>query len=100
MENSFNDAGKCEITGKRCYTEKEADEALNKNHHRKSCRAKTIPKRKYLCRECGFWHLTHFAVCKRERANHQMLVDVLENEERDNWRENLVEFRSYRLNRW
>jgi hypothetical protein len=29
-----------------------------------------------------------------------MLIDVLENEERNSWRKNSVEFRSYRLNRW
>lgn len=99
MENSFNDAGKCESTGKCCYTEKEADTLLNKKHHRKGCGSKQVPKRKYFCHECGCWHTTHFASCKRAR-NHQMLIDVLENEERNSWRKNSVEFRSYRLNRW
>ena len=99
MHSTFNDNGKCEISGKRCYTEKEAGQVLNKKHH-KSGGAKTIPKRKYFCHECGCWHLTHFATCKRERANHQMLVNVLENEERNNWREDSVELLSYRLNHW
>ena len=47
----------CESEGKICYTEREANEALNSfRHHR--IRAKKTPKRKYFCKKCGCFHLT------------------------------------------
>ncbi len=46
----------CERTGKRCYTAKEANEAIN--HKRRKRIGKKIPKRKYICEFCGRYHLT------------------------------------------
>ena len=45
----------CSVTHKRCYTEKNAAECIQiaKKHNNKY-----IPKRKYYCKHCGFWHLT------------------------------------------
>lgn len=60
---------RCSSTGKRCYSEKEANIALSclkknyvskmymKKRTRKSPNGK-IPKRKYFCKDCGWWHLT------------------------------------------
>lgn len=53
--------------GKRCYTERAAGVAINKckKHRRSKTRARErefssngVPKRKYFCDICGFWHLT------------------------------------------
>ena len=57
MKNKFEKEIRCESEGKICYTEREANEALNgARHHGR--RAKKIPKRKYFCKECGCFHLT------------------------------------------
>lgn len=54
----------CQFTGKRCYTEREAGATLNnllKGRGMRSAKKKrNIPKRKYYCDKCGFYHLTHF----------------------------------------
>jgi hypothetical protein len=47
--------------GKRCYSEKEAGYHINLKNKRSRCRKSgtgNIPKRKYYCSECGYWHLT------------------------------------------
>ena len=49
---------------KRCYTEREAGEILNKIHNKHGgiygcARKKDVPKRKYYCETCNAWHLTH-----------------------------------------
>ncbi|MBP5591466.1 hypothetical protein J6Y50_06410 [bacterium] len=57
MKDEFERDIRCEIEGKICYTEREANEALkNARHH--GIRAKKTPKRKYFCKECGCFHLT------------------------------------------
>lgn len=47
--------------GKKCYTENEAGYLINvfkrRNRRKKSGNGK-IPRRKYLCKICRFWHLT------------------------------------------
>lgn len=52
----------CEVSGKRCYNEREAGRILNSmKHHRKSDhlgRNKELPRRKYYCKDCGCFHLT------------------------------------------
>lgn len=65
---------RCESCGKICYSEREANCIINdakrginirRNGVRMKlrCRSKIIPRRKYYCRACGYWHLTH---CKAE----------------------------------
>ena len=52
----------CEVSGKRCYTEREAGETIRyfkNNRVGWNNRGKHIPNRKYYCKECGFYHLTH-----------------------------------------
>lgn len=59
-ENMKDDFGRdiiCESEGKICYTKKEARTALNGAKHHGN-RVKKIPKRMYLCKKCGFYHLT------------------------------------------
>lgn len=67
----------CKETGKRCYTKREAGLVINgskknvyvghhqllKRNHRNS---KNIPRRKYYCKDCGFYHVTHQAYCDSE----------------------------------
>lgn len=52
-------------TGKACYTEREAGIVINSARRRrysdKSRWRKDIPRRKYYCTECGFYHVTHHA---------------------------------------
>lgn len=59
----------CSATGKVCYSEREAGSIINDckrhyhtahmiSHKKNSCR-NSIPKRKYYCKECGCFHLTH-----------------------------------------
>lgn len=51
----------CSQTGKICYTQKAASEAINKVKRAKRCKKpKVIPQRSYHCKFCGMWHLTHF----------------------------------------
>jgi len=53
----------CDSTGKVCYSKRKAGEIINDNRkHRKSDhlgKNKKIPKRSYMCRGCGSYHLTH-----------------------------------------
>ncbi len=55
---------RCFAEGKICYTEREAGIVINnaKRHHYGNDvkRGKNIPKRKYFCNVCGFYHLTHY----------------------------------------
>lgn len=63
----------CEMTGKVCYTEREAGVVINnsKRHVHVGCHrwikadrgnSKNIPRRKYFCKDCGFYHVTHLAL--------------------------------------
>lgn len=60
----------CENSGKVCYTEREAGTVINNskkhvhagNHHWIKAgysNSKNIPRRKYYCKECGYYHVTH-----------------------------------------
>ena len=53
----------CEETQKVCMTVREAGMVLNlfKRHHHMRAKKDKIPKRKYLCKYCGYYHLTHMA---------------------------------------
>lgn len=65
----------CIFTGKICYTEREAGIVINgckrhiylgqgrcgKSSHGTGS-SKAIPRRKYYCKECGFYHVTHKAL--------------------------------------
>ncbi len=73
----------CAFTGKICYTEREAGIVINgckkhvylgngrygKNSHGNSG-TKAIPRRKYFCKDCGYFHLTHLPMYKRESLNY------------------------------
>lgn len=49
----------CNHSGKRCYSESTANIVLSqfKRHTGKTPKG-SIPKRKYRCEFCGYWHLT------------------------------------------
>lgn len=66
MEYSY-----CEATGKRCYSKKDANNAIHAAK-RKSAK-KHIPLRSYYCSVCGTYHLTHFTqyMHKGERTTKQ-----------------------------
>lgn len=70
----------CGFAGKICYTEREAGLVINGckkhvhmgNHHwAKSAHgnSKSIPRRKYYCKECGYYHLTHMALYSIDSRN-------------------------------
>ena len=59
----------CEKERKRCFSEREAGELLRyfkNNKYKWNGRNKVIPCRKYYCKECGFYHLTHL----RKKGKH------------------------------
>lgn len=62
----------CMETGKICYTEREAGIVINKarkhfyeghmkTHKEQYSKSKEIPRRKYWCKACGFYHVTHMS---------------------------------------
>ncbi|MBQ0168008.1 MAG: hypothetical protein KBT02_12955, partial [Treponema sp.] len=62
----------CIETGKICYTEREAGIVMNKarkhsyeghmkTHKEHYANSKEIPRRKYWCKACGFYHVTHMS---------------------------------------
>ena len=64
MKAMYGNDIRCYAEGKICFTEREAGIAINnaRRHHygNDDKRGKNIPKRKYFCTECGFYHLTHY----------------------------------------
>ena len=90
MENDFERDLRCESTGKICYSKKEAGIALNVARHHGN-RAKKIPKRMYLCKECGHYHLTsQSASHKKDRLQEKYRYKKEKLRERENkydWRE-------------
>ncbi len=65
----------CIFTGKVCYTEREAGALINdckkhvylgKSHYGKKMHSKVIPRRKYICRDCGYYHVTSQAFYTRD----------------------------------
>lgn len=70
----------CEYTGKICYTQREAGAVINNcrkhfyvGNHRwiksKYSNSKYIPRRKYFCKECGYFHVTHNPYYKSDSHN-------------------------------
>ena len=62
----------CRGSGKVCYSGREAGETINfgKRHHRSDHlgRAKDYPRRKYYCKDCGYYHLTSMKAEYSEKA--------------------------------
>ena len=60
MQNA-NEEKRCKVSGKLCFTERAAGAVLNsfKHHHSGRSKKNLIPRRKYFCKSCGFYHLTH-----------------------------------------
>ena len=52
-----NDRQICSVSGKICYSRKDAGEICNK---RGAHGHKNKPMRYYYCRECGSYHTTHY----------------------------------------
>ena len=63
----------CSYANKRCYTERKANEALrlSKKHSRKD-----IPKAKYYCKECGYWHLTSHHITASNAQRKKPLKEI------------------------
>ena len=86
MKDEFARDIRCEIEDKICYTEREANEALNgaKSHNNRS---KKIPVRKYFCKECGYFHLTSHKSEKGEKCHYDMkLSKIIAFEYKKSWR--------------
>ena len=60
---------RCKDSGKVCLTRREAGEILNsfRRHHNHRTRTGERPCRKYWCKSCGFYHLTHLAYYGEKR---------------------------------
>ena len=59
----------CKKTGKIIYTEREAGEIVNKCRRHKISQNRdkaNRPARKYYCKYCGRFHLTHFSKAKKK----------------------------------
>lgn len=60
-----------------CYTEREAGSIVNDckkhNYHSRGVGQKYKPMRKYFCKDCGFYHLTHLKsyVFEAEQFKHR-----------------------------
>lgn len=74
----------CVESGKVCYSGREAGEIINsgKRHHRSDLcgRSKEFPRRKYFCKDCGYYHLT------------SMKAEYSESAKCGNWNENYYNF--------
>lgn len=70
----------CSYTGKICYTQREAGMVINdcKKHRfygKHSVKvgfgnSKSIPRRKYYCKDCGYYHITHLPLYGRDSQNY------------------------------
>lgn len=71
----------CFFIGKICYTEREAGLVINgckKHFHMGNNRwakfthgkSKAIPRRKYYCKDCGFYHVIHLALYDYDSKNY------------------------------
>jgi len=69
----------CEVTGKVCYSQRKAGEIINSlKKHRKSDhlgRNKNMPKRSYVCKGCGSYHLTHETFIKNKKQRHELYAE-------------------------
>lgn len=75
MKDSNGNDIRCWAAGKVCYTVREAGIVMNqaKKHHLHRFargKGKEIPKRKYFCTDCGFYHLTHYTFYCDSRLEH------------------------------
>ena len=81
MKTSSGDYVLCVFTGMICYTEREAGLVINtvKKHHYVGNRkwiksfhgnSKNVPRRKYFCKDCGFYHVTHLALYDMDSQNY------------------------------
>ena len=50
----------CSVTGKRCYSQKEANNVIKHAHLAATVGKKRQPMRSYYCKACHNYHLTHF----------------------------------------
>ena len=83
MKTSEGNYVMCFFAGKICYTAREAGIVINnckkhvylgkgrygKNAHGNGY-SKAIPRRKYFCKECGFYHVTHLALYNTKSLNY------------------------------
>jgi hypothetical protein len=80
MEDERSKKEICPETGKTCYSERGANEIINKCRRgmtyiesghtvKRKYGAKNIPKRKYFCTYCGAYHLTHLPYYKEKKEH-------------------------------
>ncbi len=104
MKKSSDEIKRCESTGKICYSERGAAEAINsaRRHRCKSGGAKQIPKREYFCEKCGCFHLSHYTSYQSQTTKNYNLKRkrFLNDEAETVWRDELRNLSSYRSNRW
>ncbi len=66
----------CEITGKICYSKREAGEIKNQRERHLNGdnlgRNKTLPRRSYYCKYCGCFHLTHVPFFRKNETRRRI----------------------------
>ncbi len=78
MKDLYGNNVRCYAAGKVCYTAREAGTVINdaRKHHygNDDKRGKTIPKRKYYCPDCGYYHVTHhsFFADSERKSRHRI----------------------------
>lgn len=67
MSEKIAEEQRCAVTGKICYSKKEAGNVMHYLKRKRNLphRGQNIPQRLYYCNDCGAYHLTHFKKRKR-----------------------------------
>ena len=78
MKDLYGNTVRCYAAGKVCYTVREAGLVINdahKHHYgNDDKRCKHIPKRKYYCPDCGYYHVSHhsFFADSEHKSRHRI----------------------------
>lgn len=76
MQNKETKKTICLVSGKVCLSAREAGEIINnaKKHysHRSFSNSPSIPRRKYFCKECGCYHVTHYLKAKNVKKEREL----------------------------
>lgn len=77
MQNYETQKTICLVSGKVCLSARIAGEIINnaKKHynHRSFSNSPNIPRRKYFCKECGCYHVTHYL--KQKNIKNEKLLE-------------------------
>lgn len=60
----------CSVSGKICYSLRDARTIIKNCKKRKKKTKNIIPSREYFCKDCGSYHLTHYKKMKRSNKEY------------------------------